>query len=245
MRPRLLLLVPIAAIAACAPPIAPLVEHHHAREALCALHTSTEADDRLIEDGLLRDLDPRVQVSYVDLPAGGDEPPLRGVRVRVATNAIPIDRLVVSATPIGDGVASGELHSLVRLTGETLPESRQVGGAGAIEEVSLAVLAIATLGILRIEPSKPHPEYPSEREYERAAPRAWAMSRILRSGCEQPATDGVAVRCTYAFAVRDPDSASVDVGLELQALPEHHESCKLTKRARLDLRPTADFRRLP
>jgi len=221
----------------CAPAIAPLVEHHHVREALCAYGAGSAEDDAMIERGLFRDLDPRVQVSTADVPiAAQGTPHLQALKVHVATNALPIDRIRVQARSPARGVAPADRWSLARLTHETLPESRTVG-PGAAEEITIGILAVVSLGLIRIEPSRPRTEYPSEGEMERAAPRAYSLSKALKSTCNPSETEGTAMRCTFAFALRDDEEDPVAIDLEviLEAHPSDRGECTLKGQARLDL----------
>jgi hypothetical protein len=207
----------------CAPSARALVEKHHAREALCALGSVSPDDEVLIREGLMRDLAPRVQVSRVDVGAND----FHAVIVRLSTNAIPIDELRVGATRSTPGVFVWDRPSLARLTHETLPSARTVS-PGALEGFGIFMVAVMTVGIVRLDSSPTRTEYPSPEEIERAAPRASELARLLASECTRAPARGVGVRCTLAFAVRDADGpSSVDLDLELTANTEARSTCRM------------------
>lgn len=230
---RLALVVSIGLSIGCAPAVAPLVEQHHAREELCALGNVSADDERLIRAGLERDLDAKVAVEAIDL----NDPDVHGVAIRVTTNALPIDRLEAYAKPVTDGIVSDNPYSLAALvTHEKIPDARTVGPS-AVETGVIAFFFIATVGIVRIEPSRSRTEYPSEQERRRAAPRASALADRLESGCAKPATAGIALRCRFAFAVKNdaPKPAAIDLEITLRAQPERRDACVMTKHVRVDL----------
>ena len=120
-------LLALVAVTACAPPIPRLVAKHQYREALCAIGTGSSSDDRLIVDSVLGDLDPKVELSAVDLrDPQGSRVLARALKVRVATNALPVDELVVRASAASHGVVPADIESLARVTRETLPAPRTV-----------------------------------------------------------------------------------------------------------------------
>src|SRR5689334_22664289 len=113
--------LPLLIVAACAPSTPQLVEQRHYREALCAAH-ARPADEPLVADAIMRDLDMRVHVSLLDV----EELHLRAVRVRLAMNAIPVDHLWVRASGIYNTLVPGMLRDLLDITNEKFPvgESR-------------------------------------------------------------------------------------------------------------------------
>jgi hypothetical protein len=154
----------------------------------------------------------------------------------VATNAMPLDKLTVGVEGDPASVAPASLEALAAVTHEELPRPREVGPSAA-EGAIFGVLAVATLGIVRIEPSSTHTEYPSDEEIRRAAPRAYAFAQRLRSSCSQPVSEGVAVRCTYAFVVRRDARTPVSLSLSfrLESRPSRRDTCVSTETARLSL----------
>lgn len=234
----------LAALFGCAPSTQSLVDHHHSREALCAIGWVSPEDDTLIRETLARELAPRVQVSYVDV----GQSDLRAITLRVATNALPIDELRLRAVPASKQLVSWELDPLTQLTGETLPEGREVG-PNAAEGITLFMIAIMTVGIVRLEPSsRSHTEYPSEGEKRQAAPRAYDLSHLLKSECTRPESTGVGARCTFAFAMRAdaPEPPAVDLVVELSAHAEHRETCSIARSFHIPLdAPSDEFRPLP
>lgn len=231
-------------VTGCAPSVQSLVEHHHDREALCALEGASADDRRLIERGLERDLAPRVEVTRLDVGPDGHH----AMQLRVATNALPIDELRMRAVPSGEGVVPWELHSLADVTHEKLPSSRTTSGSDVASTIATFVFFIATVGIVKLDPgSRSHTEYPSEAEYRRSAPQAWELSRLLATECSTPKAQGIAARCAFVFAVRnDVTSPAVDLEIEMSAHPERRGSCRMTRTWRIALDPpTTGFGPLP
>lgn len=232
----------LLASAACAPSIPRLVERHHYREALCALPSADPEDERLIRDALRRDLGAQVMVTteeiqLADAPSdnAGLPPAIVVARVHVATNALPLDTLRLNVEPEAGSAEPANLKSLAALTRETLPAPRQVTPSTA-EELIFGVLAVATFGVLRIEPAGSHTEYPSEAEIKRAAPRASALSERLQSSCSQPAAEGVAVRCTSTFVMRrdGPSPVVFTLAFRFEGHPERGNECVSTETFKLD-----------
>jgi hypothetical protein len=219
----------------CAPSMHQLVEHRHYREAICAMWHGPPADDDLLRDALRRDLGAQVHARVVDIPIGSsDGPKVRVLKLRVTTNALPVDRMSMRVSGNPHGIFVADITSLAAVTQERLPEARNVV-PGILEGLAIGLLAVATAGLVRIQPSPSRTEYPSESEMRRAAPRAFALAERLRSSCEQPAADGVAIRCSYAFIVpsdqREP--VTLDLSFHLETLPEQNEACSFTEIARV------------
>lgn len=236
------LLVLVLGLAGCAPSAQSLVHHHHDREALCALDGADADDQVILREGLERDLAPRVEVARIDVGPDG----FHAMQVRVATNAIPIDELRLRAVPANEDVVPWGLHSLAELTREKLPSSREVT-AGPVEGFATFFIAALTVGLVRLEITKPHTEYPSDSEIRAAAPQAYELSRMLASECATPSARGVAARCTFVFAVQnEARSPATDIEIEMSAHPERRGQCRMTKTFRVPLeRTTGAFGAIP
>ena len=88
-----------------------------------------------------------------------------------------------------------------------------------------ALLAVATLGTLRIQPLREPPSGPTLDPIRRAAPRAWRLADSLRSHCDPPVPEGVAARCTYTFVIDDrrPDPVGFTMRVTMESLPDRRE----------------------
>jgi hypothetical protein len=226
----------------CAPSAQSLVDHHYAREELCAIGSASAEDEKILREGLERDLAPRVEVTRFDV----GESDFHAVRLRVATNAMPIDELRIQPSSKSDDVVLWDLPSLAKLTHETLPGSRTVR-PGALAELGVFMVAVFTVGLVRLELPRPHTEYPSADENRRAAPRASELSRLLANECTRPEANGVAARCTFAFAVRTAaKSPDITLDFELEARPDHRDGCGMHKISRIALDASSEgFRQIP
>lgn len=224
----------LLSLSACAPPVPKLVRERHYREALCAIDAVGDDDRARIRRAMMRDLDPMVQASLLHPP---DRPPrMDVVDVRVATNAIPVDRLQVMVSPTERGMAPADLSAITLFTGERVP-GPSTPSLGWMESFG-ALLAAASLGIIKVAPERRGPSGPTEAAIRQAAPRAARLASVLESHCEPPVPAGVAVRCHYVFVVDHDrsDDAAFDIRFTMESRPSRRE-CVDTQMVHLPLGP--------
>ena len=224
------------ALSGCGPSAHDLLAGNHFREAACATEEG-HGDPREVSDAITRALDPQIHVDVmsdetVAAAAPAAPPDLHArvlfVRVRVATNEIPMDRLGLSLDTAGDAPAHVlNLFSLAELTGERPPPSHTGTETHYLRNAVSGAVTIFTLGL--IDPGQQGPttvEIPAtDYEWKQAAPSAHSLySAFNGQGCTERrggADDAqhVGMTCDATFMVEraSPGSLSLDLGMVYSA----------------------------
>jgi hypothetical protein len=205
---RLFVLLPLLLGACAGPKTSQLVEQRHYNEALCSAVAEPEVEP-LVADAIVRDLDPKVHVSVFEVD---EELHLRAVRVRLATNAIPVDEHAVYAMASSRALDIAAITTLAERTGEKLPHAESPG----LLESLLS--------------SRPvYPREPSSTELAAAAPRASRIAKLLDDSC----TRAPGPRCSYYFVVAPSAKESLYVDVTVSADAHAAMRCHVERRRRI------------
>lgn len=254
----------------CGPSLKELLPSKHYREAVCYARDGSERDRGEVQKALMADADMTLHVHALT----PDE--LRGVlgdatdaftarttiaRVRVQTNALPVDGLDVVAAVASDGTKAEPVtwDSLASVTKEPLPPHRQeksyatVGNAIAVLTFGLSLLFGVGGDSRTVDVDAPH------EDYARMAPRATALHDALRSaGCSavpsSKATIGRA--CEGYFLIDTTRDAPVRLEIAVRyvakregaqvddmQVPEPEKRCELTAQSAVPLGRSRDLGR--
>lgn len=222
-----------ATLVACGPSAHDLLAGNHFREAACAVDEGRGQAEE-VSAAITRALDPQLHVDVMSdesvAAASPTAPPeLRArvlfVRVRVATNEIPIDHLGLSLDTTGEVPAHVmDLDSLARLTGERPPPSHKATETHYIRNAVSGAINIFTLGL--IDPGQRGPTTtvvpPDDYEWKASAPGAYGLyAAFSGSGCAERrgGTDDaphVGMGCDATFMVERASAGALALDLRVQ-----------------------------
>jgi hypothetical protein len=257
-------------VCACGPKTSELLDGHHYREATCAVTQGAASRDE-VASAMSRALDPRLHVEVISdevlaTVAPGTTPDMRArvllVRVRIATNDIPIDHLELSLASKGDVSARPmDLPALAGLTGERVPPNHTVVTTHTLENIVSAGVAIFSLGLL--DPGQRGPSTtetpPTDDEWQAAAPTAFSVAAAFpsrgcterKSGTDDAPRIGASCEASLLVERRAGGSLVLDLGVAYQAerlrkneqarygVGESDRKCRVEERVRVPLGPVA------
>ena len=220
----------------CGPSLKELLPQKHYREAVCEAHDGSEGDRGEVLRALAADADVSLHVYAMTTDELrsllGDATDSIGsratfARVRVQTNALPVDGLDVVAAVASEGAMAEPVtwDSLAKVTNEPLPPHRiaksyaTVGNAVAVLTLGLSLLFGVGGDSRNVEVDAPH------SDYLKMAPRATALHDAFgRAGCSGVSSSGATAgkSCDGYFIIDATKSAPVrlEVAVRYMALRE-------------------------
>jgi hypothetical protein len=227
------LMIAVALLGGCGPSLRGLVTAKHYREAICAAHDGSEAEQKTVLRALNEDAGIHVHVHVLSAdelrPVLGDSTGAVSkraqlARVRAQSNALPIDQLTLD---VSWKTARGEIaalpvawESLALATREKLPPRRKVSTYLTGWNLLKLGGAIFTGGL-----SLPFTEFNAEivevdaplHEYQESAPLASALLASMPSGgCRRPRTTAAGADppgqiCDWYFVIDQLSGAPIEL----------------------------------
>ena len=250
-------LAALVACSGCGPALHTLVSGNHLREVTCAgedgvggaaaaldakagavVHVQVVPDETLVR-----------QLGAARGPAVAGR--ARLVRVRVSTNALPLDSLSLTARLLsadGQGTAPANWAALSWATGEALPRPRTTTTVATTGNALGVLASVFTVGLAALVwpwDSAAVELPPLPEDYARVSPLTNALREGLgEAGCRGSALGGAGQLCTFDFVVdrqvRGPFWLEVSSTYEAQRDGGDHEAreqCHVTSTRRVELGP--------
>jgi len=234
----------VLALAACGPPLAPLLEHRHYREAICAGADGFAGDRAAVRRALAANAEAQLHVEMVPVASVAElvTGRVRFARVRLQTNALPVDNMQASAA-ISHG-AHVDWRVLAAATGEQLPPNRiaytYLNGNTMLKGLAAMLTFGASLPFTRFE-QRAVEVAPTPTDYLAIAPHATALHAVMTErGCGDVGLAGTGLSCEWLVAIdaAPADDIVLDLAVDYVAHrhdPDDRDACRVGDTIRIPL----------